>query len=103
MGSKFFISRKLKVKIEKDLKKRSSIEESIEKDLAEFNDKIDNETVLSVFKYIEDHGNKKQKESLIEIKNRYDGTILVIEDTLKLVDWYDKMCDFYNNKDGIGL
>lgn len=103
MGNRFFINKKLKRKIEKDLKKRCSIEEEINKDLEDFNEEIDDETVFSVFKYIEDHGNKKQKKCLIEIKSRYEKSTLIIDDTLKLSDWYDKMCDFYNNNDGIGL
>lgn len=99
MGNKFFISKRLMKKIEKDLKKRNSIEEDISQDMNDFNEEIDDETVISVFKYIEGYGNKKQRESLIEIRNRYNNSTLIIDDTLKLVDWYEKMCDFYNDND----
>lgn len=99
MGNKFFISNKLRRKIEKDLAKRTSIEKDIDEDLEAFDNEIDDETVLSIFKYIEEHGNKKQKQSLVDIKNRYENSSLIIDDALKLDDWYDKMCDFYNNKD----
>lgn len=99
MGNKFFISNKLRRKIEKDLKKRKAIEDSIDEDLDAFNNEIDDETVLSTFKYIEEHGNKKQKENLVAISERYKNSALIIEDTLNIADWYDKMCDFHNNKD----
>jgi hypothetical protein len=99
MSSRFFISRRLKKEIENDLKKRSMIEEKINKDMEAFKDEIDDETVISIFEFIEKYGNKKQKESLSEIKTRYNNSSLLIDDTLKLVDWYDKMCNFYNSKD----
>lgn len=99
MGNKFFISKKLRRKIEKDIAKRTYIETEIDNDLDAFDEEIDDETVLSIFKYIEKHGNKKQKKSLVDIKNRYENSALLIDDTLKLADWYDKMCDFHNNKD----
>lgn len=93
MGSTFFVKSNLKRKIEKDIKKRNQIEEQINQDLEEFNDQIDDETVLSTFSFIETHGNKKQKEILKEIENRYNNSKLLIEDTLKLIDWYEKMCE----------
>lgn len=74
MSSRFFISRRLKKEIENDLKKRSMIEEKINKDMEAFKDEIDDETVISIFEFIEKYGNKKQKESLSEIKQ--DITIL---------------------------
>lgn len=70
MSSRFFISRRLKKEIENDLKKRSMIEEKINKDMEAFKDEIDDETVISIFEFIEKYGNKKQKESLSEIKTR---------------------------------
>lgn len=94
MRSKFFVSSKLKRKIEKDIKKRNDIEEQINNDLNEFNEQIDDETVLSTFSYIEEHGNKKQKEVLREIEERFNNSNLLIEDTLKLIDWYEKMCEY---------
>ena len=97
MGSKFFVSNKLRRKIEKDIKKRKAIEMNIDEDLNAFNNEIDDDTVLSTFKYIEEHGNKKQKLILKEIEERYNKSNLLIEDTLNLIDWYDKMCDFYNS------
>lgn len=97
MRSKFFISNKLRRKIEKDIKKRKKIEDSIKYDLKQFNDEIDDQTVLSTFKYIEEHGNKNQNKVLKKIEERYNKSKLKIEDTLNLMDWYDKMCDFYNN------
>ena len=99
MGNQFFISKKLKIKIEKDIRKRNAIEDRIDKDLELFKEEIDDDTVLSIFKYIEEHGNKNQRKILADIMKRFDDSELLIEDTLKLVDWYDKMCDFYNNKD----
>ena len=99
MGNNFFIRNKLRKKIEKDLKKRKIIEESINEDLKAFNEEIDDETVLSTFKYIEEHGNKNQKKNLTSISKRYDNSALIIEDTLNIIDWYDKMCDYYNNTD----
>lgn len=97
MRSSFFISGKLRRKIEKDIKKRKKVEEKIDDDLNAFNNEIDDATVLSTFKYIEEHGNKKQKQLLKEIEVRYNNSNLLIEDTLNLVDWYDKMCDYYSN------
>lgn len=96
MKSTFFVKANLRKKIEKDIKKRNKIEEMINDDLDEFNEQIDDETVLSIFSYIEIHGNIKQKSVLIDIKDRYKNSKLMIEDTLKLIDWYEKMCE-YNN------
>lgn len=98
MGSKFFVSKRLKKEIEKDIKKRKMIEDKINDDLEKFNDEIDDETVLNTFKYIEEHGNKKQKEILKNIEERYKNSNLLIEDTLNLIDWYEKMCEYNNLK-----
>lgn len=97
MKSKFFVDGKLIRKIEKDLKKRIRIEDSINKDLEKFYDQIDEETVLLTFKYIGEHGSKKQKKLFKEIRKRYDNSELLIEDTLCLVDCYEKMCHFNND------
>ena len=93
MKSTFFVKASLRKKIEKDIKKRNKIEETINEDLEEFNEQIDDETVLSIFSYIEKHGNQNQKNILKDI---FENSKLIIEDTLKLVDWYEKMCE-YNN------
>lgn len=113
MSSKFFINKKLLKNIEKDIKKRNKIEDEIERkkekladinkgihsDIEQFYDEVDDSTVFSTFKHIEEHGTLKQKETLKEIEQRYKKSALVIEDTLNLVDWYEKMCDFNNNRD----
>lgn len=113
MGSKFFISKKLNRQLVKDLKKRTLIEEKIatlqkelskqkkkiDTDLNKFYEEVDDKTVISSFEYIEKHGTKKQKETLVEIESRYKNSSLLIEDTLNLIDWYEKMCDFRNNND----
>lgn len=97
MKSQFFVDKKLVRKIEKDIKKRNDIENQISDDLGAFNDQIDDKTVLATFKYIEEHGNKNQKKALDGIRKRYDNSKLQIEDTLKIVDWYEKMCEYYIN------
>ncbi len=94
MGSKFFVSKSLKREIEKDIKKRKQIEDKINNDLDKFNKEIDDETVFNTFKYIEEHGNQKQKEILKDIEERYKNLDLLIEDTLNLIDWYEKMCEY---------
>lgn len=96
MKSTFFVKASLVKKIEKDIKKRNKIEETINEDLEDFNEQIDDTTVLSIFTYIETHGNQKQKNILKDIKERFGNSKLMIEDTLKLIDWYEKMCE-YNN------
>jgi len=96
MKSTFFVKASLIKKIEKDIKKRNKIEEKINEDLEDFNEQIDDATVLSIFTYIETHGNQKQKNILKDIKERFGNSKLMIEDTLKLIDWYEKMCE-YNN------
>ena len=73
--------------------------EKTKSDLDKFYDEIDDSTVLSTFNYIEEYGTKKQKEILVEIEDRYKKTSLLIEDTINLIDWYEKMCDFYKNND----
>lgn len=98
MNSQFLVAKKLIQKIEKDIKKRKNIEDQINDDLSKFNEEIDDKTVLSIFEYIENHGNKNQKKALDGIRKRYDKSDLQIEDTLKIVDWYEKMCEYYNNK-----
>lgn len=97
MKSKFFVDRKLINKIEKDIKKRNDIEKQISNDLGDFNEQVDENTVLKTFEYIENHGNKNQKNALNGIRKRYERSKLQIDDTLKIVDWYEKMCEFYNN------
>lgn len=112
MASNFFIDKKLRKKIEKDLKKRNNIEEKINKlqeelkvteadidnDLSEFYEQTDAATVISTIEHCEDNGGKKKKGVAKEIKNRYTDENLLIEDTLILTDWYEKMCKDYNNK-----
>lgn len=111
MSGNLFLSKKIIKTLEKDLKKRKEIEQSkadiddkIEKDMAVFYNELDTETMYKVFNHIEEHGNKKQKEALEEIKDRYnkktsEGGGLLIEDTLKLTDWYDIMCNYHENDD----
>lgn len=107
MGSDFFIDRKLKKQIEKDIKKRNVIEERINKlkeelenvnsdiedDLEEFYRQTDNSTVLSTLKYYEENGSKKKQNLVKELRENYQNSNLLIEDTLTLTDWYEKMCD----------
>lgn len=112
MKNNFFISKGLRKDLERDMKKRDDIEEAIKglqkelnekvkpkisKDLEKFLEEIDDTTVLATFKYIEEHGNKKQKDSLSKLKNRYDNKTIIIEDTLNLLDWYEEMIYYYNN------
>lgn len=96
MKSQFFVDKKLVKKIEKDIKKRNDIENQIVNDLGAFNEQIDDKTVLATFEYIENHGNRNQKKALDIIRKRYESSSLQIEDTLKIVDWYEKMCEYYN-------
>ena len=66
MSSRFFISRRLKKEIENDLKKRSMIEEKINKDMEAFKDEIDDETVISIFEFIEKYGNKNRRKVFLK-------------------------------------
>lgn len=112
MSSRFFIDKKLKKKIEKDIKKRNDIEEQINKlqkqledhekelsdDLDNFYNQVDSSTVLSTLKHYEEHSNSKQKDFVKEIELRFNENRLLIQDALTLTDWYEKMCDYYNKK-----
>lgn len=111
MGSNLFISKKLQKNIEKDVTKRNKIEnkikilqaqldgeiaEKIKDDLDNFYDEIDEKTILSTFKYVEESGTIKQKEILQDLKERFQKSKLLIEDTLNLRDWYEEMMDHHN-------
>lgn len=111
MGSNFFIDKKLKKKIERDIKKRKDIEDKIDKlqeelkavkesisdDLDDFYSQVDQETVLATIKYCEENCSADKKKKVVkEIEQRYISTNLLIEDTLSLTDWYEKMCKDYN-------
>lgn len=41
--------------------------------------------------------NPNKKEIATQIKNNFKNNSLVIEDTLTLLDWYEKMIDDHNN------
>lgn len=112
MKNNFFISKGLRKDLERDMKKRDDIEEAIKglqrelnekvkpkisKDLEKFLEEIDDTTVSATFKYIEEHGNKKQQDSMLKLRDRYDNKMIIIEDTLNLMDWYEEMIDYYNN------
>ena len=112
MSNSFFIDKKLKRELEKDLKKRNSIEEKIKKlqeDLQILNKKIDNDVETfyeqvddsTIYSIIDHYNNKsgKNKQKLVqEIEQRYIDKNLIIEDTLSLTDWYENMCDSHNDK-----
>lgn len=107
----FFIKRKLKKKIQKDIKKRDTIEEQINRlqnelkgcnndiddDILEFYQEVDKTTVISTLEFYEKNS-PKRKEVACQIKKRFTEEKLLIEDTLNLVDWYEKMHDDYNDK-----
>lgn len=111
MSSSFFIRKKLRKKIEKDIKKRSDIEDEInllqEKlkdcnndiadDISEFYQEVDETTVISTLEFYEKNSVKRRAVAS-QIKERYAEEKLLIEDTLNLVDWYEKMHDEYNDK-----
>lgn len=112
MKNNFFISKGLRKDLERDMKKRDDIEEAIKglqrelnekvkpkisKDLEKFLEEIDDTTVSATFTYIEKHGNKKQQDSMLKLRDRYDNKMIIIEDTLNLMDWYEEMIDYYNN------
>lgn len=40
----------------------------------------------------------KKKNLVKEISDRFKNSNLIIDDTLHLIDWYEQMCDDYNNK-----
>lgn len=112
MVSNFFINRRFKRKIEKDIKKRKDIEDKInelqqqlekankeiEVDLEIFYEEVDNKTAVSTIEYYAKKGGKKKQEVAKEIKKRFDDNTLLIEDTLNLIDWYEQMCKDYNDK-----
>lgn len=112
MGSSFFIDKKLNKKIEKDIKKRNDIENKIKKlqeeleqtnleienDLDEFYIRTDSHTILSTLKFYEEHSSGNKKDIVNQLEIRYKDKKLYIEDTLNLMDWYEKMCDDFNNK-----
>lgn len=114
MASNFFIDKKLKKTIEKDIKKRDEIENKIhelQEDLKKVKAKIeddlenfyiqsdDRNTVLSTLKYYEERAKNEKKKNLAkEIEDRYINNNLIIEDTLNLLDWYELMCKDYNDK-----
>lgn len=111
MSSSFFIKRKLKKKIQKDIKKRVTIEEKINRlqeklngcnddiddDILEFYHEVDKTTVISTLEFYENNS-PKSKTVACQIKKRFSEEKLLIEDTLNLVDWYEKMHDDYNDK-----
>lgn len=111
MASRFFIDRRLKKKIQKDIKKRTDIEDKIKKlneeliknekeisnDLDDFYNQTDDPTVLSTIKHYEEHSDQKKKDLVKEIRSRYNDKNLCIEDTLTLTDWYEKMCEYRNS------
>lgn len=105
MASEFFISRQLKRKIQKDIKKREQIEEKLNKaeneisdDLDEFYNQTDDLTVLSTLKHYEEHSSQKKQILVEEIRHRYNNRNLYVEDVLTLTDWYEKMCNYHNNE-----
>ena len=112
MVSNFFIDRRFKRKIEKDIKKRNDIEDKInelqqqlkkakddiEVDLEIFYEEVDNKTAVSTIEYYAKKGGKKKQEIAKEIRKRFDDNTLLIEDTLNLIDWYEQMCKDYNDK-----
>ncbi len=99
MRSKFFITPKLKKEIERDIHKRTKINEKLEKELEEFYYQTDPETIESTLKFIKEIGNDKQHEILKEIEQRFKNKALIIEDTLSLTDWYEKMCKYHTDND----
>ena len=105
------LKKKLKKKIQKDIKKRETIEEQINRlqnelngcnndiddDILEFYQEVDKTTVISTLEFYEKNS-PKRKEVACQIKKRFTEEKLLIEDTLNLVDWYEKMHDDYNDK-----
>lgn len=112
MASRFFINRRLKKKIQKDIKKRTDIEDKIKmlneelienekdisNDLDDFYHQTDEPTVLSTIKHYEEHSQQKKKDLVKEIREKYNAKNLSIEDTLTLTDWYEKMCEYHNSE-----
>lgn len=96
--SKFFISKKLRKNIEKDVKQKIDLEKRINSELDSFYIESDDETVLATLNYIEKNGSKKSKEIVRDISKRYQEKDLLIEDILNLIDWYEKMCDNINDE-----
>lgn len=110
MSSSFFISKKLKKKIQKDIVKRQKIEdeisnlqESLDKhqgnitnDLEEFYQQVDTVTVISTLEYVQAN-NPNKKEVATQIKKNFYNNSLAIDDTITLIDWYEKMIDDHNN------
>lgn len=112
MRSQLFVNRKLRKKIEKDIKKRQVIEDKInklqqrkeentqeiEEDLTAFYEQVDADTVVSTLQYYGGQKTRKRTTVVEEIQKRYSDENLLIEDTLTLIDWYEEMCDYYNDK-----
>ena len=96
MSSSFFIKKKLKKKIQKDIKKRETIEEQINRLQNELNG-CNNDIDDDILEFYEKNS-PKRKEVACQIKKRFTEEKLLIEDTLNLVDWYEKMHDDYNDK-----
>lgn len=90
MAGKSFINEALKENLIQDMEKRTSLEKEIANHIDDFMDSISSATIYSLINLILKNGHPQQKRHMREIQDRYENSGLLLDDTLYLLDIFEK-------------
>lgn len=93
MRDNSLIDKSLKEDLIQDMEKRTKLEEKISKDIDVFMSKVSCATIYSIMGLVLKQGHPQQRKHMKEVQERYENDGLILDDTLFLLDMFEKNYD----------
>lgn len=90
MSKQSFIDQKVKDDLIQDMEKRTKLNAEIERHIDEFMNCVSSATIYSIMSLVIKKGHPQQIKHMKEVKERYETEGLLLDDTLFLLDMFEK-------------
>lgn len=90
MRKKGLLDETLKQDLIQDMQKRTLLESTINQHVDEFMGQVSSATIYSIMDLVIKEGHPQQKKHMTEVRNRYENAELILDDTLFLLDMFEK-------------
>ena len=93
MSKDCFLDSNLKDDLLQDIEKRTKLDLQIAEHIDRFMNCVSPATIYSIMDLILNDGHPQQKRHMKEVKERYENAELLLDDTVYLLDMYEKKHD----------
>ena len=90
MTEKTLMDPEIKKSLVQDLEKRTKLEAEINEHIDDFMNHVSSATIYSIINLILNQGHPQQKKHMTQVKERYENEGLLLDDTLFLLDMFEK-------------